>query len=302
MRVGAPCLTTRRRNYPSPSPLPRRGEGNAVQRLRLSPSPLVGEGWGEGADESLVMPQFLKSRRFWLAGLVLGVIAAIHASGLPGWLTLDTLKTHRQDIMAFVGDHYSLSALAYIGLYVLVVALSLPSAVLLTLTGGFLFGAVAGTIFTVIGATLGAILVFIFAKTMMGDNALAHFGRSGAKLARAIEANAWTYLLALRLLPLFPFFLVNVIPAFAGVRLGTFAITTFFGIMPATFIFSLSGAGLGEVLDRGGGLTLESIFTPQILAALGGLALLTLATIPLKRKFRKPQEEEPRVMVEGEAS
>jgi len=110
-----------------------------------------------------------------LAIFALGVIIAIHASGLPGTLTLETLRANRQDIVGFVSENYVLSALGYIAIYVLVVALSLPSAVLLSLSGGFLFGAVAGTIFTLIGATVGATLLFIFARTMMGENAMSHF-------------------------------------------------------------------------------------------------------------------------------
>ncbi len=241
----------------------------------------------EVLEAELTVPGLLKSRRFWLTIFALGVILAIHASGLPGSLTLDTLRANRQDIVTFVSDNYAVSALAYIGVYVLVVALSLPSALLLTLSGGFLFGAAAGTAFTLVGATVGATLLFVFARTMMGDNAMAHFGKSGAKLACAIRANAWSYLLVLRLLPLFPFFLVNVIPAFAGVRLGTFVITTFLGIIPATIVFSLSGAGLGDVLAQGNSITIDSILTPEIMGALGGLALLALAAIPLKRKFAK---------------
>jgi uncharacterized membrane protein YdjX (TVP38/TMEM64 family) len=240
----------------------------------------------EALEAELTVPRLLKDRRFWLALVALGVIFGIHASGLPGSLTLETLRTNRQEIVTFVGENYVLSALGYIAVYVLVVALSLPSAVLLTLSGGFFFGAAAGTIFTLIGATVGATLLFVFARTMMGDNAMSHFGKTGAKLACAIRANAWTYLLVLRLLPLFPFFLVNVIPAFAGVKLSTFVITTFFGIIPATIVFSLSGAGLGDVLDQGSSVTIESIVTPEIMAALGGLALLALIAIPLKRKFQ----------------
>jgi uncharacterized membrane protein YdjX (TVP38/TMEM64 family) len=239
----------------------------------------------EALPAELIMPRFLKNRRVWIAILAVGLIFAIHASGLPAWLSLETLRTHRQEIVNFVSGNYAVSAMGYIAVYALAVALSLPSALLLTLTGGFLFGAAAGTVFTVTGATAGATLLFVFARTMMGDNALAHFGKTGAKLACAIKANAWSYLLVLRLLPLFPFFLVNVIPAFAGVRLGTFVITTFLGIIPATIVFSLSGAGLGEVLDQGNGISINTILTPEIMAALGGLALLAMAAIPLKRKF-----------------
>lgn len=239
----------------------------------------------EALPADLPMPRLLKNRRVWIALLAVGVIFATHASGLPGSLSLETLREHRQEIVNFVSENYAVSAITYIAVYAIAVALSLPSALLLTLTGGFLFGAAAGTVFTVIGATIGATLLFIFARTMMGDNAMAHFGKTGARLARAIKANAWSYLLVLRLLPLFPFFLVNVIPAFAGVRLSTFVITTFIGIIPATIVFSLSGAGLGEVLDQGDGISIQSILTPEIIAALAGLALLALAAIPLKRKF-----------------
>ena len=134
----------------------------------------------EALEAELTLPRFLKDRRFWLAVLALGVIVAIHASGLPGSLTLETLRTTR-DIVTFVSENYVLSALGYIAIYALVVALSLPSAVLLTLSGGFLFGAVTGTMFTLIGATIGATLLFIFARTLMGDNAMSHFGTTGAK-------------------------------------------------------------------------------------------------------------------------
>jgi uncharacterized membrane protein YdjX (TVP38/TMEM64 family) len=231
------------------------------------------------------MRRLLRDRRLWLTVVALAAIFIIHATGLPDSLTLDTLRANRQDIVTFVGDHRLLSALCFVAIYVLVVALSLPSAILLTLSGGFLFGAVMGACLTVIGATLGATALFVFARTMLGENAMEYFGATGAKLASAIRANAWSYLLVLRLLPLFPFFLVNVIPALAGVRLSTFVITTFFGIIPATIVFSLSGAGLGQVLDQGDSISIGSILTPEILAALGGLALLALAAIPLKRRF-----------------
>ncbi len=237
------------------------------------------------------MPRLLKRRRFWLTMLALGVIVAIHASGLPASLSLDMLRKNRQAIVDFVGENYALAAVGYVSLYVIVVALSLPSALLLTLSGGFLFGAAAGTVFTVIGATVGATLVFVFARSMTGENAMAHFGAAGARLACAIKANAWSYLLVLRLMPLFPFFLVNVIPAFAGVRLSTFVLTTFFGIIPATIVFSLSGAGLGDVLDKGRIISIHSVLTPEIMAALTGLALLALAAVPLRRRFGQGARE-----------
>jgi uncharacterized membrane protein YdjX (TVP38/TMEM64 family) len=177
------------------------------------------------------------------------------------------------------------ASLAYVAAYVAAVAFSLPGAVFLTLAGGFLFGAALGTLLTVTGATIGATLVFLFAKAVFGANALDRFGAPAARLADGIRRNAASYLLVLRLVPLFPFFLVNLVPAFVGVRLPVYAVTTFFGIIPGTAVFSLAGAGLGTVLDQGGALTPGAILTPEILAGLLGLAALSLAAIPLRKRF-----------------
>jgi len=178
-----------------------------------------------------------------------------------------------------------LAALAYLAIYAAAVTLSVPGAVILTLTGGFLFGALFGMLLTVLGATIGATLVFLFARKIFGENALDRFGAPAQRLAEGIRRNAASYLLVLRLVPLFPFFLVNLVPAFVGVRLSVYVLTTFFGIMPGTAVFSLAGAGLGSILDAGGTLDLGSILTPQMIAALLGLAALSLAAIPLKNRF-----------------
>ena len=202
-------------------------------------------------------------------------------------LSLETLRTHRAALTGWVGGNLVLAAAAFVGVYAAAVAFSVPGAVILTLSGGFLFGAVLGTLLSVVGATIGAVLVFLFARMIFGDSALERFGERGRVLAEGIRRNAWSYLLVLRLVPLFPFFLVNLVPAFVGVRLPVYALTTFFGILPGTAVFSLSGAGLGSVLDSGGALDLRSILTPQILGALFGLAALSLAAIPLKNRFAK---------------
>ena len=161
----------------------------------------------------------------------------------------------------------------------------MPGAVFLTLAGGFLFGVALGAALTVAGATIGATLIFLLAKTIFGENALDRFGAPAARLAENIRRNAGSYLLVLRLVPLFPFFLVNLAPAFVGVPILTYVVTTFFGIIPGTVVFSLAGAGLGSVLDQGGALTPGSILTPEIIAGLVGLAALSLAAIPLRKRF-----------------
>jgi uncharacterized membrane protein YdjX (TVP38/TMEM64 family) len=148
-----------------------------------------------------------------------------------------------------------------------------------------LFGAVLGTALTVSGATIGATLLFLFAQRVFGADALQKLGPKAEGLARGIQANAWSYLLVLRLVPLFPFFLVNLVPAFCGIRPAVFIVTTGLGIIPGTAVFALSGAGLGRVLDAGGTPSLSGILTPEIIAALCGLAALSLLAIPLKKRF-----------------
>jgi uncharacterized membrane protein YdjX (TVP38/TMEM64 family) len=233
----------------------------------------------------MTLTSILSDRRLWLVAGAIVAFALLRWSGLAGYLSLDTLKTHREALTGWVAGNVLLASLAYVAVYVVSVAFSLPGALFLTLSGGFLFGATLGTLLTVVGATIGATLIFIFAKTLFGENALDRFGAPAAKLAEGIRKNAASYLLVLRLVPLFPFFLVNLVPAFVGVPLVTYVLTTFFGIIPGTAVFSLAGAGLGSVLDQGGAVTPASILTPQIIAGLVGLAALSLAAIPIRKRF-----------------
>ena len=231
--------------------------------------------------------RILRERRLWLVLAFVALIVAARATGLSDHLSLATLARHREALAGFVADNLLLAALAYVGLYIAAVAFSLPGAVFLTLSGGFLFGAVFGTALTVTAATIGATLVFLFARRVLGADALDRLGPRAAALGEGIRRNAGAYLLVLRLVPLFPFFLVNLVPAFVGVRPGIYIATTAIGILPGTAVFSLAGAGLGEVLARGGDFNVGDVLTPQILGALIGLALLSLAAIPLKARFAK---------------
>ncbi|MGK7866080.1 TVP38/TMEM64 family protein [Falsiroseomonas sp. E2-1-a20] len=235
----------------------------------------------------MTLSRILGDRRLWILLAVIGVILAIRATGLSGHLSLDTLAAHRETLVALVARHALLAGLAYVAVYTAAVAFSLPGAVFLTLAGGFLFGAALGTALTVIGATLGATLVFLFARAIFGADALDRLGATAQKLAEGIRRNAASYLLVLRLVPLFPFWLVNLVPAFVGVRLPVYVLTTLFGILPGTAVFSLAGAGLGDVLAVGGAFEVRSVLTPQILGALLGLAALSLAAIPLKARFAR---------------
>jgi uncharacterized membrane protein YdjX (TVP38/TMEM64 family) len=231
--------------------------------------------------------RLLRDRRLWIGLAILLLVLGLRASGLAEHLSLATLARHRATLVGLVTDHALLAAAVYVLVYAAVVALSIPGAIFLTLSGGFLFGALLGTALTVTGATLGATLVFLLARTLFGADALDRLGPRAQKLAEGIRRNAASYLLVLRLVPLFPFVLVNLVPAFAGVRLPVYVLTTFLGILPGTAVFSLAGAGLGGVLEAGGDFDISSVLTPQILGALLGLAALALAAIPLKARFAR---------------
>jgi uncharacterized membrane protein YdjX (TVP38/TMEM64 family) len=229
----------------------------------------------------------LRDRRVRIGLGAVAAIVALRATGLSDHLSLATLAAHREALGAFVAANLAVAALAYVGLYVAAVAFSVPGAVFLTLAGGFLFGAAGGTALTVVGATIGATLVFLFAQRLFGADALDRLGPKARALGEGIRRNAASYLLVLRLVPLFPFFLVNLVPAFVGVRLPTYLVTTALGILPGTAVFSLAGAGLGDVLARGGAFDARAVLTPEILGALLGLAALSLAAIPLKARFAR---------------
>lgn len=224
-------------------------------------------------------------KKLFIVLAVVALLLALRFTGLGELLSLDTLARHRAVLTGWVAGNPLLAALAYVAVYTAATAFSVPGALVLTLSGGFLFGAVLGTALTVVGATAGATLVFLFAQRVFGADALQKLGPRAEGLARGIQANAWSYLLVLRLVPLFPFFLVNLVPAFCGVRTSVFVASTALGIIPGTAVFSLSGAGLGRVLDAGGTPSLAGILTPEIIAALCGLALLALLAIPLKKRF-----------------
>jgi uncharacterized membrane protein YdjX (TVP38/TMEM64 family) len=226
-------------------------------------------------------------RASWRRWLPLGFIALglvlVFAFDFDEYASPQHLKDHHQRLTEFVASHYVQAVLVYLVLYVLFVALSLPGATWLTIAGGFLFGAVVGTILAVIAATTGASLLFLATKTSLGDYLHARAGSWFAKVERGFADNQWSYLLMMRLFPVIPFFIANLIPAFLGVPLPVFIVTTFIGIIPATAIFATVGAGLGSVLETSGDLTLSSLLTPQVEIALIGLALL--AAVPIVVKF-----------------
>lgn len=217
-----------------------------------------------------------------LALIALG-IAMVFAFDLDRFLTFEALREHRMALQDFVAENPVLAPLVFMLIYATSVALSLPGGAVLTIAAGFLFGTVFGTLYVVVSATLGAVGVFLIAQTALGDVLKNKAGKALAKMRDGFHENALSYLLILRLIPLFPFFVVNVVPAFLGVPLRTYIIGTFFGIIPGTFVFASVGAGLGSVFDAGEDFSASNILTPEIITALIGLAVLSALPIAYKK-------------------
>ncbi len=218
-----------------------------------------------------------------LAVFVLGVVL-VFTTGVKDTLTLDALSANRARLLEFVELHAVAAVLVFMGVYIAATALSVPGAIWLTIAGGLVFGAVFGTLYTVIAATIGASLIFLIARYVLGDTLRAKAGLALKKMEAGFQANALSYLLVLRLVPLFPFFLVNLVPAFLSVPLRTFIIGTFFGIIPGTFVFSTVGAGLGDALAAGATVDPAAVLKqPTVIGALLGLALLSLIPVVYRR-------------------
>ena len=228
----------------------------------------------------------------FVAGLVV-----FFALGLERYLSIDALRQHRSVLRAWVETSGLLAALVFMAVYIVTVAFSLPGATVLTIAGGFLFGSVWGTVLVIISATLGATVLFSIAKTTLGDVLRAKARAWLPRLEAGFREHALSYLLVLRLVPIFPFFIINLVPAFLGVPLSTFILGTFLGIIPGTFVYATVGAGLGSVFDAGGTFTLRGVLTPQIVTALVGLAVLALIPVVYKKltaqRGARPGASEP---------
>lgn len=214
--------------------------------------------------------------------LVMGLVA-FFALGLHRYLSFQTLRAHRDALLTWVHTTGVLAAVTYMAVYAVAVAFSLPGGAVLSIAGGLLFGTVWGTVYIVISATIGATVLFLIAKTALGEPLRARAGRWLHHMAAGFRDNALSYLLVLRLVPLFPFFVVNLVPAFLGVPLSTFVIGTGIGIIPGAFIYATVGAGLGNIFDAGDEFSVKGILTPHMLMALIGLAVLALIPVLYKK-------------------
>lgn len=235
-------------------------------------------------------PMTWKTLKRWLPLLLIVVLVALAwATGIVDRVNLETLKAERQNLLDLVAAYPVLSLIGFIVVYVVAVSLSLPIATLLTLLGGFLFGRWVGTVAVVFAATLGATLLFLIARSALGATLRDRAGPLYRKVSENMQNNAVGYMLFMRLVPLFPFFLVNIVPAFFNVRLLPYVVTTFVGIMPGTFVYANFGRELGTI-DRVGDLA-----SPGVLLAFTLLGVATLVPTVYKaiRKNRGASDTAP---------
>jgi uncharacterized membrane protein YdjX (TVP38/TMEM64 family) len=246
-----------------------------------------------------------------LVPLVLLVAATVLAYGL-GWhklLSFETIGLHYEALRSFIGAHIVTAVLLYVMIYVAVVALSLPGGLVMTVSGGLLFGWQLAFLATVVAATIGATIIFLIARTSVGRPLVAKMGPWVERLSQGFRENALSYMLFLRLVPLFPFFIVNLVPALLNVPLKTFVVGTFFGIMPATLAFSVAGSGLGSVIEAQNQLykaCLETadeknqcayavdagaLITPELIAAFVLLGIVALIPVAVKKWNKRHAEK-----------
>ena len=217
--------------------------------------------------------------------LAILAIALVGAVTLREHLSFQTLAEHRETLLAMRDSDYGMSVAGFLAVYVAIVAFSLPGATVVTLAGGFLFGTWPGTLFNVLGATLGAAIIFSAARIGLGERLAARMDASAGtvcRIKRGIDEHQWSMLFLIRLVPVVPFFVANLLPALFGVPTWRFVVTTFLGIIPGALVYTSVGAGLSEVFAKGDAPDPGLIFEPQILLPILGLCVLAALPVGLK--------------------
>ena len=231
---------------------------------------------------SSVQPAPSSTGKFVVLGLFALAAGAFFYFDLRQYLSLEALKANRDGLLAYTDAHYVTAVAAYILLYCLQTAFSLPGAAIFTLAGGFLFGSFVGTLYVNIGATGGATLAFLSARYLLHDWVERKFGDRLGPIQEGFARNAFSYLITLRLMPIFPFFFVNLVSGLTRIRLGSYVLATAIGIIPGSFVYANAGRQLGTINSLG------EIASLRVLGAFALLGLLALAPI-LYRKFAGKQ-------------
>lgn len=230
-----------------------------------------------------------KFKRFIPLIIIIALMAVGYFTGFYKALNFDNLRQHHMELMQLVENHPVLAPLIFMGIYLVATALSIPGGLFLSLIGGYLFHQPWSTIYVLIGATIGATCLFLAARTALGDALKKKGGPWLAKMEEGFNKNAANYMLFLRFVPIFPFWLVNLAPAFFNVRLRTYIWTTLIGIAPGAFVFTQAGRGLGAVFESSEEFSVASILNDDVKIALIALAVFALVPIIIKKIIAKRQ-------------
>ena len=229
------------------------------------------------------MPAGSSAGKIVIAAVIAMAIGAFFYFDLGQFLSLTALKAHRDTLLSFTEANYISSAGLFILAYIVVTGLSLPGAVILTLAGGFLFGSLFGMLFVNLGATTGATLAFLTARYLLRDWVEQKFGKWLGPVQQGFTNNAFSYLMTLRLIPLFPFFVVNLVAGLTRMNIGTYVAATALGIIPGSFVYAYAGRQLGTINS------LKEIASPNVIGAFVLLGLLALVpTVYNKFQTRQP--------------
>jgi uncharacterized membrane protein YdjX (TVP38/TMEM64 family) len=229
----------------------------------------------------------LTLRRVLPLVLLLAALVALWATGLASQLNWSTLGRYQATLDDWIARYPITAPLLYAAIYAAATALSLPEGAVLTVAGGLLFGTVLGGTMAVLGATAGALVLFLAARSAFGATMAARGDGRLARIRAELQRDGFSYMLAIRLIPVLPFWLVNLAGALGGMRLVPFAVATLLGIIPATFVYASVGAGLRDVLATGSRPDFALIFSPQILVPLVALGLLALLPVAWRR-WKRP--------------
>ncbi len=228
-------------------------------------------------------PSLLK-RALPLAIIAIALIA-FFSLGLQRYFTLDTLRDNREALRAWVEADPLRAMAIFLGVYAAAVAISFPGASILTIFGGFLFGLWPGTPLIVVAATIGATLIFLAARTALGDMLSKRAGGFAKRMEEGFRKGELSYMFVLRLAPVFPFWAVNIAAGLMGVSLRNFLVGTFFGIIPGSFVYASIGAAAGAAFDAGEDISLSGVLLkPETITPIIGLIVLALIPVFLKRK------------------
>lgn len=231
-------------------------------------------------------------RRFGPLAVIVILFVVAFASGLADHISLEELRARGTELQAFAREKPLLCAAIYLAVYIASVAISLPGALILSLTGGFLFGPIGGGFAAVTGATGGSTVTFLVFRTAFGDILRRKPSAFLAVVEAGFRGDAFNYLLTLRLIPAFPLLIVNIAAGLMNVRAKTFVLASLLGMIPSSFVYAGIGAGLGHIFAKGGPVTLETLLSPRIYLPIIGMGVLAFLP-PLWRHWRKGREAAP---------